>query len=601
MRFQFLFIGLFLFFGCALLFPAAFSPDRILSDPPARWVRIASESSLPGYENGKLFLEIVIAEKAAPTLSFAAAELGRYLKLALGMDIPITAVPTVGRTSLVLGDNQWSRAAGLTVAEMPLDGFFLKSQGSCIFLGGIDDSAADPSNPGNGDLFFPHGTLTAVYDFLERFLGARFYFPGEMGTIIPQIASLSFPEMEILERPDLPGRIFAIPANLQFPEQVLNAEERIRYHFQLRNAAFRIPEKGGLASLALPQRWAASHPEILRADESGQRILPIAPPEKANFCFSSQFLRDKLCQDAEAFLTGQAASTRGLENWNPAAFQTGFFNLSPADGVPPCYCSHCQIFYQSHPESERFWTFIAEVASTLQKKGIPGYLTLCSDGQYANLPQIPLPGNVLIAVTAINPWFENNVRPARIEEQLVFWKKTMKRQALLSASISRACDAPDFLPAIVPESIGNYFSRNRNFLSGVYLYVQESYGPSLYLNYYLAAKCTWNTALKAEQILQEHHLLMFGPGAPAMSKFFSDSEKLWLNLLQAESTLPRGRKAAENLWCSIYTPTQIEQFRNYFKEAETAAVHSPAYRKRIAYFRQCFLDPLEKAMETPQP
>ena len=35
-------------------------------------------------------------------------------------------------------------------------------------------------------MYDEQGTMYAVYDFLERFAGCRFYFPGELGTILPR-------------------------------------------------------------------------------------------------------------------------------------------------------------------------------------------------------------------------------------------------------------------------------------------------------------------------------------------------------------------------------------------------------------------------------
>ncbi len=595
MLFRFLFGALVLFAGYPVLFSAAFSPDRILSEPPPRRVWIAAKSSLPGFAEGVLTLEIVVAPGAIPIVRFAAAELGHYLKRALDVDIPVVSDPDPERTSLVLGDTAWSRAAGLSIVEMPLDGFFIRSRGTSIYLGGIDDPEADPAKTDGTNFAFAHGTVTAVYDFLERFLGIRFYFPGETGTIIPQTRNLAFPEMDIYDRPDLPRRLFVLPGDLQFPDANVQPEDLVRYPFQLRNSAFLVPDQGGLKSLAVAGRWAEKHPEILGSDESGQRPKPSEQSDHPRFCFASEFLRNNLFLDAEAFLAGKAASTRALDAWNPAAFQPGFFNFSLPENARNCYCPKCQIFYRSHPESERFWAFISETAGKLQQKGVPGYLTLSSTGQYAHLPQIVLPGNILIAIPAENPWFQDNIRPVRLDEQLAFWKKALKRKPWLSINIRTGLH-PSFLPSFTPLAIGNFICRNRQMICGAYFRTPCTWVPSLYLNYYLASKCSWDTSLKPAQLLQEHHQRMFGPAAPAMSKFFNTSEKLWLALLKAENALPPEKKAQGNLWRSIYTPTQIDQFRNCFAEAEAATENIPEHQKKVAYFRKAFLTPLEKAI-----
>ncbi len=596
MLYRFWISALLLFAGYPVLFSATFSPDRILSEPPPRRVKIASQPTLPGFAEGRLTLEIVVAPDAVPVVRFAAAELGYYLKRVLGVDIPLAAEPDSELTSLVLGDTPWSRAAGLTIEELPLDGFYIKNRGNSIYLGGIDDPELDPGTNGSSNLHFAHGTITATYDFLERFLGIRFYFPGDTGTHFPQLKNLAFPEMDIFDRPDLPRRFFDLPAGLQFPDVHLLPGDLARYQLQLRNSAFQVPDQGGMDSLAIARRWANQNPEILGADESGKRPTASEQLDPSRFCFASEFLRNNLYQDAEAFLTGKAASIRGLDIWNPTAFQPGFFNLSLPANVQNCYCAQCQIFYLDHQESERFWAFIAEVAGKLQQKRVPGYLTLCSNGQYAQLPQIALPDNILIAVPAENPWFEGSLRPTRLAEQLAFWKKSLKRKPWLAVNLGTGLQ-PSFLPAVTPISIGNFISRSRQTISGAYFRTQCVWGPSLYLNYYIAAKCCWDTSLKPAQVLQEHHQLMFGQGAPAISKFFAISEKLWIETLKAENAMPPGQKAGENLWRSIYSPAQIEQLQNCFAEAESATDNSPQHQKKVAYFKNVFLAPLETATE----
>ena len=577
------YFALLLFVGCPLLFSATFSPDRILSEPPPRRIKIGSKPALPAFADGRLTLEIVVARDAVPVVRFAALELGRYLKRALGIEVPTVSEPDPVLTSLVLGDTAWSSAAGISIEEMPLDGFFIKSYGTSIYLGGIDDPDFDPANSDSDLLYHAHGTVTAVYDFLERFLGVRFYFPGETGTLVPPLDKLAFPEIDIVDRPDLPRRSFAWSASLQFPPGDL-----ARYQLHLRSSTFPVPDQDGMESLAIAKRWAAKYPDILGADDSGRRQNSSEHQVRPRFCFASEFLCNNLYLDAEAFLTGKPASSRGLDAWNPTAFQPGFFNLSLPANAQNCYCEKCQRFYQNRKESERFWNVIAEIARKLQQNRIPGYLTLCDSGQYSRLPQITLPDNVLVAIPVDNPWLLNSFRPVRLDEQLAFWRKTLKRKPWLSVNISLGMQ-PSFLPAVMPVAIGNFICRNSPAISGAHFRTQSA----LCLNYYIAAKCAWNTSLKAEQLMQEHHQFMFGAAAPAMRKVFDTCEKLCLATLNAENALPPAQKSRENLWSSIYTPAQIEYLKNCFAEAEAATENTPEYRGKVNYFRNALLSPLE--------
>ena len=49
-------------------------------------------------------------------------------------------------------------------------------------------------------------TFYAVDDFLERFVGVRFYFPGDAGTVIPSLKKWAVPAIDLADRPDMQTR-----------------------------------------------------------------------------------------------------------------------------------------------------------------------------------------------------------------------------------------------------------------------------------------------------------------------------------------------------------------------------------------------------------
>ena len=155
-------------------------------------------------------IEIVL-ENRTPLLTFAAEEMQRFLSQATGKNIPIVTRPSQGVTSLVLGDCALARAAGLDVSKLASEGFYIKRIGEDIYLLGLDAPTADPkANPWG--MWLHRGSLNAVYDFLERFVGIRFYFAGKYGTIVPSVSKLELPdEIDIMDRPDLIGRTSQIP------------------------------------------------------------------------------------------------------------------------------------------------------------------------------------------------------------------------------------------------------------------------------------------------------------------------------------------------------------------------------------------------------
>ncbi|NUQ02235.1 MAG: DUF4838 domain-containing protein, partial [Armatimonadetes bacterium] len=88
------------------------------------------------------------------------------------------------------------RAAGAP-AEAEPNAFRLTVRGESIFIAGRDD----PGEPLRDDV--SAGTLFGVYELLERVLGVRWLWPGELGTHVPAAANLVVPELDLVLAPAL--------------------------------------------------------------------------------------------------------------------------------------------------------------------------------------------------------------------------------------------------------------------------------------------------------------------------------------------------------------------------------------------------------------
>lgn len=159
--------------------------------------------------------EVVIAPDAPKSVLFAVEEMTNLLSKAFGRDIPVVASPTPGKAGIYLGDNEWSRKAGIDVAPLKRDAFTIVSDGLNAYVAGRDD----PNEDTHEAVYSPytsvwnqlheHATLFGVYEFLERYAGVRMYFPGELGTIIPKTTSLRVPATRFTVTPDFSVRNYS--------------------------------------------------------------------------------------------------------------------------------------------------------------------------------------------------------------------------------------------------------------------------------------------------------------------------------------------------------------------------------------------------------
>ena len=158
--------------------------------------------------------EVVIAPDACSTVQVAAEEAKTFLGEALGAEVPVVSAPTPGKASLVLGANAWADAAGVTTNGLKRDAFRIRTAGGKVFVVGIDDAAVDARKAlARGGIWlqnFERATCFGVYEFLEGFVGVRFYFPGELGTVVPRRAKVEVPATDMMQAPDFTVRRYSI-------------------------------------------------------------------------------------------------------------------------------------------------------------------------------------------------------------------------------------------------------------------------------------------------------------------------------------------------------------------------------------------------------
>ena len=145
----------------------------------------AEPTGIPIVRDGRAVAVIVTADQPTAVERYAAQELIAHVKKATGADLPLAAesIVSAGNATarVYLGNTRAARATGIDVTQLAPETFVLRSdrQGRALFIVGHDD-AADPL-----DRDTSAGTLFGVYEWLERDVGTRWVWPGELGTFVP--------------------------------------------------------------------------------------------------------------------------------------------------------------------------------------------------------------------------------------------------------------------------------------------------------------------------------------------------------------------------------------------------------------------------------
>ena len=149
-------------------------------------------------------VEIVVGRKPSPVVAFAADELRTFLGQAIGGAVAVVPEPTGPLTTILVGAQDGPAAVSVDVAALPRDAFVIKAGDNRIVIAGRDDPRVDPRRDLRGT--YERATLFGVYEFLERFVGVRFYFPGPVGTVVPRRPDLQIPGIDLYEEPDCDQR-----------------------------------------------------------------------------------------------------------------------------------------------------------------------------------------------------------------------------------------------------------------------------------------------------------------------------------------------------------------------------------------------------------
>lgn len=582
------------------------------ADLPARNIEIGNKPLL----TINATTPIVIAPDASPVTRFAAEELQEALSHIFGRKPSVrTTLPSGSGTAIVLGLNEWSRGAGIDGTKLARDGFVIRTSGGNVYIAGRDDPA-DIKNAiakgGAWSFLFERATLFGVYDFLERFAHARFYFPGELGTVLPEASFLNIPECSISDRPDfLLRRVSTFYDGTYFeggkPNATINPAKNLNM-LRLRLESIYIPCVHGLNKNNYLERFK-DKPEYFALLSNGLRSNNPAMNFPGQLCFSSG-IREEIYQDVVTLLTGKGIEKRpGLEksvSWKLRRCYPGFADIMPQDGFQPCQCSRCRNLYtkETHYAADLIWNFVAEIANRLKKENIPGIVTMMGYRPYRRVPAVELPDNVMVMVAETGPW--SLVDPGQHEmeaSEIRGWTQKLGHRVWLWNYTNKIGTlAMPGIPCYSPHAIGKYYQEVAPWIFGAFCQSEGDRFLFMALNYYVFSKVAWNNRFDYHAAVEEFYRVMFGAAASDMKSFFDRIESIWVYKIagrMVDTNLgPVGAPPSDyDLWNKIYTPQVLSGMEAAFDSAMKKVAPESLEARRITLFRREFLDNIRKASE----
>ena len=546
--------------------------------------RLAPAAEAYIVRDGQPKAEIVIAERPARMTKVAAQELKTYVARISGAQLPVTTRPSRGvPVQIYVGKSIHTDRFGVTAEGLKHGAFrMVAGENRLILLGPDADhvprepwahSASDKDRVmrawdaltgekwGNPRLsvwrrYCPvldiwdaddRGTLNAVYAFLKR-LGMRWYFPGELGKIVPKMASIPLPQIDETVRPDFPVRhmFFYFNEFFQARKGLETKVEDVKWQLWLgTNPSQEVLgySKGhGTIPVHSRDEVKKAHPEYY-ALWGGKR----ATEHLGNYgagCLSSEGLFQQNVRYVRAVFD---------------AYDEPMISVAPADGYTSlCQCDLCK--GKGTPErgwygqlSDYVWAYTDRVAREVLKTHPRKKITCIAYGAYQLPPQkiATLSPNIVVGLCRWRSLFHDRDLWQRDVKLRQDWLKKLPSGQLfiwdyyLHGRPGRAWEAvPVYfhhsiakdLRSLKGISLGDYIETYRNHPS------HGNTGHALaanHLNCYVTARLLWDADQDLEALLAEYCRKFYGPASRQMRDFIDYTEANWMKASKDAKVIDR--------------------------------------------------------------
>jgi len=530
--------------------------------------------------DGKTTTCITLSETASVPEKTAAKELAAYLKKVTGAEFPIVKPgDAAGRPVIAVGPG----AANALVPDIDLvkagkkglgdDGIIVKTipskeidSGLSLILTGAEGSK--------------RGTLYAVYEFLEREVGVRWWTHTE--EFVPKKPTLTIPPFDTRYKPPFFFRevyswgMVHIGPTWQYDDSDAAVEDwpKARFAAHLRNngSGTRMPASLGGCYLPMgrghtfypflpPEKYFEEHPEWY-SERGGKRL-----DKGAQLCMTNDEMLEEFSKNVLIKIREQP--------------HLGMVHISQNDNKAYCQCAKCKALDDaegSHAGSMLYG--VNKIAEAIEKE-FPDFYIVSFAYEYTRKPPktIRPRSNVLIQFCTIE---RSSMQPIDSKEnrsvfndlqgwaaaapKLFIWDYTMNLNGPMAPHPKLQVYGPDFHTYLDNNAVGV-------FCEG------ESIGFTdfISLKVYLMAHLLWDPSRNEEEIIDEFLNGYYGKAAPFVKKVLDVFEKLGSKVRMAAWS-----EGPDASWLTLEAMNQATEL---FQKAEAAVADDPISMKRLKMAR----------------
>jgi pectate lyase len=532
--------------------------------------------------DGRANASIMVADAASPAERSAAGELASYLRKITGAAFPVRAAREKPPGTLIV--------VGKAADGLAPEGFRIRTQGGNLLLTGADDD----------------GVEFAVYTFLEKYLGVRWFWPGELGEVVPRQSTVAVGPLDDTQKPDFlwrdrgPGGALwgatSGPTEMHARELLLGVTREHQRQVRLwekRNkwGGWKVYGGHALGEIFPPEKFAKTHPDYY-ALVNGKRDVPGPDYDYKH--------RGQVCTTNPGVVEAAAEWVNRFYDAHPDYHAV---HITMNDSAGFCECDRCRALdsgstmkragidaeetkggaARNTVMTDRIYTFVNQVSGRVQKKHPGKYVVSMAYARYILPPEkIRLHTFAIPQYCLWGAYRHANAELKREHETIAAgWAKAAGMAGIYEYYINGSW--PGLHRLVVP-----YLAESIRYLKrqGIRLYQVQSgdeFGTNG-VNYYVAGKLLWDASADERAILDDFYAKAFGRVAPAVRRFHGRLEKAWTDATRDGQDV--SCNSLENTRVAeLFTPELMKAAAADLDEA-AAAAENETIRKRVEFYRQ---------------
>ncbi len=523
----------------------------------------ASSNVLRIVDDGKPHAVIIISPTASEQVRNAAKTLQEYIWKASQAEILIidNAEETEnGQIRIWLGASKYVSAVKPVLKKMDDDGLLISFPTSedIVIIGPTD-----------------WGTEFGVYEFLERYIGVRWLFPGPAGEYVPSVSTIRIPRHTVRQEPAFFSREFS----------GLRGTEQAQWARRNGNPLLgRIKFMHNLYKLFPPKQYTKTHPEFFPIIR-GKRYLPKDNKVRGGWqpCFTAPGLIDEAVKNICAYFAKYP--------------NTPSYALGTNDGGGFCECDRCRLQDSGKKNSlglgdhsDKYFTWANAVVEKVLEKYPDKWFGCLAYSEIADPPsRVKVHPRILPLLCYDRmKWADSEIKQQR-QEITECWNQQVPKIGWYDYIQG----TPYLLPRIYFHTMAeSYKYAAAHGVNAMYAQAYPNWGEGPKL--YVALKLQWDPDLNVDQLIHEWYEAAVGrKAAPYLAAYYRLWERFWTDRVPAGEWFTRNKKDMQYLyygWPKYLDQVSFEDIENSraLLEITSENVETKGEKARIQYLLKAF-------------